>query len=344
MPGLSASGNTCCATGGAAHHDGERGLEYRLNVERGRVEHDGVLGRHQGRRGAVLVALVAFDDFGEHGGIVGLFASGFEFKGASRCPHVGARGDEYFWASLRTNHAAYIAAVEDGAAGTVREGALEFDESRADLRDRGDDRGRFRHLMAAERIFIEIRECQAPRGGDRGVPVGKIAALLHQSPRGRPVKKAGVEMRQAEMPREIARERAFPRGSRAVDGDDHWNRAPSCSMSVRNFGKLVAIMRASSIAMGRREARPRQRKLIAMRWSRWVAAMPPPATSPARPSTMRSSSAICVATPPSRKPSATAPRRSDSLTLSSARPRILVSPEAKAAATARMGYSSIIEG
>ena len=59
MAGLSAPGNARGATGSAAHHDGECGLEYRLDVERGRVEHDGVLGRHQGRRGAVFVALVA---------------------------------------------------------------------------------------------------------------------------------------------------------------------------------------------------------------------------------------------------------------------------------------------
>ena len=42
--------------------------------------------------------------------------------------------------------------------------------------------------------------------------------------------------------------------------------------------------------------------------------------------------------------SSTARSRSDSLTRNSARPRIRVSPEAYAAATARMGYSSIIEG
>ena len=116
--------------------------------------------------------------------------------------------------------------------GRAREGALQFDERRADLRDRGDDRRRFRHLAAAQRSFIEIGQRQAPRGGDRGVFVGKVAALLHQRPRGGPVKEARVEMRQAKMPRKIARQRALPRRRRAIDGDDHEKRAPSCSMSV----------------------------------------------------------------------------------------------------------------
>ena len=268
MSGPSAPGNACRAAGRATHNDRERRLEDRLDIERGRIKHDGVRGRHQGCRSAVFVALVALDDFGEDGDIVGPFAPGLQFQGAPRCPRVRARGDEYFGASLRTNHGANIAAIEDGAAGAAGEGALEFDQGRSDFRDRGDDRGRFRHRAAAQASFIEIREGQASRGGDRCVRVGKIAVLLHQSPRRRPVKQASVEMRQAEMPREFARERPFPRGGRAIDGDDHWNRAPSCSIRKRNFGKLVAIMRQSSIAIGRREARPRQRKLIAMRWSR----------------------------------------------------------------------------
>ena len=57
-------------------------------------------------------------------------------------------------------------------------------------------------------------------------------ARIHQSPRRRPVKQPGVEMRQAKMPRQIARKRALAGGRRPVDGDDHWNRAPNCSMSV----------------------------------------------------------------------------------------------------------------
>ena len=49
-------------------------------------------------------------------------------------------------------------------------------------------------------------------------------------------------------------------------------------------------------------------------------------------------------TPASARPAATAARRSDSFTRSSCSPCIRVVPSAKAAATARIGYSSIIDG
>ena len=58
-------------------------------------------------------------------------------------------------------------------------------------------------------------------------------------------------------------------------------RRPDPSMSERNSGKLVAIMPASSTVTGRSAPRPSVRKAMAMRWSRWVATMPPPAHAPA---------------------------------------------------------------
>src|ERR1700737_1095276 len=143
---------------GAAHHNRERGLERRLDIERRRIEHDGVLGRHQGRRGAVFVALVAPDDVGEHGGVFGRLALAFELQSPARRPRVNAGRDEYFWARLGTNHGADVAAVEDGAAGAAREAALEFDEGHADLGNSGDNRRRFRHLAAAQQIFVETGE------------------------------------------------------------------------------------------------------------------------------------------------------------------------------------------
>ena len=86
------------------------------------------------------------------------------------------------------------------------------------------------------------------------------------------------------------------------------------------------------------------RKDMAMRWSRWVATSPPPGTLPPSPCTRRSSPSIACGTPAAARPAATAASRSDSLTLSSCRPRMRVVPSAKAAATARTGYSSIIDG
>ena len=75
----------------------------------------------------------------------------------------------------------------------------------------------------------------------------------------------------------------------------------------------------------------------------WVATRPPPGTWPL-PSTIRSSPAISTLTPLTRSIAAVASSRSDSLTRNSCRPRMMVVPSAKAAATASTRYSSIIEG
>ena len=75
----------------------------------------------------------------------------------------------------------------------------------------------------------------------------------------------------------------------------------------------------------------------------WVATRPPPGTWPL-PSTIRSSPTISTLTPLTRSMAAVASSRSDSLTRNSCRPRMMVVPSAKAAATASTRYSSIIEG
>ena len=85
------------------------------------------------------------------------------------------------------------------------------------------------------------------------------------------------------------------------------------------------------------------RKLIAMRWSRWVATRPPPSARAALDEEVVALDLVRDARR-RRGPRATAASRSLSLTRSSCRPRMRVVPAAKAAATARIGYSSIIEG
>ena len=75
----------------------------------------------------------------------------------------------------------------------------------------------------------------------------------------------------------------------------------------------------------------------------WVATSPPPATL-ALPCTIRSSPSISTVTPLARSMAAVASSRSDSLTRNSFKPRMRVTPSANAAATARIGYSSIIDG
>ena len=52
--------------------------------------------------------------------------------------------------------------------------------------------------------------------------------------------------------------------------------APRPRISSAKPGKLVAIKRASSTATGFSLASPMTRNAMAMRWSRWVATVPPP--------------------------------------------------------------------
>src|ERR1700709_379986 len=75
----------------------------------------------------------------------------------------------------------------------------------------------------------------------------------------------------------------------------------------------------------------------------WVATRPPPGTWPL-PSTIMSSPAISTLMPLTRSMAAVASSRSDSLTRNSCKPRMMVVPSAKPAATASTRYSSIIDG
>ena len=91
-------------------------------------------------------------------------------------------------------------------------------------------------------------------------------------------------------------------------------------------------------------ASPKTRKAIAMRWSSWVLIIAPPTGKLPAPSTIKSSPSTATRTPHRSRPAAMALRRSLSFTRNSARPRITVRPRAHAAATASIGYSSIIRG
>src|SRR3546814_5435993 len=76
----------------------------------------------------------------------------------------------------------------------------------------------------------------------------------------------------------------------SVNGDDHPATAPSDTISGTNAGKLVATGRASSMVTAFLAASPSTAKLIAMRWSRWLAMVAPPDTlPPPLPSTTRPS-------------------------------------------------------
>ena len=79
-----------------------------------------------------------------------------------------------------------------------------------------------------------------------------------------------------------------------------------------------------------------------MRWSSRLAISTPPCGRP--PTTSRVSALSRTATPQASSPAAIAPRRSLSLTRSSARPDMRVVPSANAATIARTGNSSIMLG
>ena len=224
------------------------------------------------------------------------------------------------------------------------EAALQLDEFGAHFRQGRDHRAPprpFRAPRAARR-----RNRSAPGRARRRPPVLVVERQPSSSSARRSPDRAGrCRVRQAEMRGEPARQRALARGRRPVDGDDE-----------------------SAHAKSRLRARPSARESSGSWWRSWRRRPPPPLRA-ARPKTR--SSWRCggrdgsrpgrrrrAAPPPRRSgrrlrlaqstPLASGPRRSRRagrfLDAQLARPRIRVSPEAKAAATARIGYSSIIEG
>jgi hypothetical protein len=79
------------------------------------------------------------------------------------------------------------------------------------------------------------------------------------------VDQAGVEMAQAVMGGEFPAERAFARGGRSVDGDDHERSHPSERISSTKSGKLVAMNALSSMRTGLSLASPITSAAMAMR-------------------------------------------------------------------------------
>src|SRR5262249_29217390 len=179
---------------------------------------------------------------------------------------------------------------------------------------------------------------------------GAPAVLFRPHPHGG-IEQAGIGMGQAEMLSESLGERAFARGRGAIDGNDQRPPAhaasilaPSRFISWTKPGKLVSIGEPSSTATGSRAASPSTRNDMATRWSRRVATRPPPGGGAPLPWTTRLSAAMATAPPFASRPAATLANRSLSFARSSARPSMRVLPCAQEAATARMGYSSIIDG
>ena len=197
------------------------------------------------------------------------------------------------------------------------------------------------------------RASSAAAAGQRFLGVRRVGAGLEHAAADRAVEQAGVEEREAQRVGQPPRQRALAGRGRAVDRDDERAghdasagsmRHPRPFIRPRKPGKLVSMASAPSTVTGspgqaaqHEEAhgdpvvelgvdRPRRRR--AARRPRRSGRRPRPRTR----------------TPQAARPCAMVARRSLSLTRSSARPRMTVRPRANAAATARIGYSSIMLG
>src|ERR1039458_868835 len=307
------------------------------------IEQVRVFSLFQGRGGALAVAFVPFDDVGQHRGLVDIPPLGLVFGGPAAGAHLLRSRHVDFNVGIRADDGADIAAVEYRAGRLGGEIALEGQQRRAHLGDGGDHRSRLAHRMGLEGEFIEARRVERLGGGNRGGFVVRAAASIEHALRHRAIDQPGVEMAQSVMRGQPFAERALARGRRSVDGDDHDRSAPSERISSTKPGKLVAMKAPSSMRTGLSLAKPITSAAMALRCSMWVKNSPPPAAL-ALPCTIRSSPSISTVKPLARSMAAVASNRSDSLTRNSFRPRRRVTPCANEAATARIGYSSIIAG
>ena len=203
---------------------------------------------------------------------------------AAARPLLRGGGDEQLHPRVRTDDGADVAPVEHRTLRRFGEAPLPGQQSSADLRHRGDPRGRLAHRpLPQARVGQPLRR-QVGGRPRRRPRVVEVAPRVEQGQRDRAVEQTGIEMRQAVMQGEPLGERALARGGRAVDGDDEGRvvpvhgdiirdhaaapssiRAPSASMVGRKLGKLVAIIAPSSTVTGLLAASPRTRKAMAMR-------------------------------------------------------------------------------
>src|SRR5215467_9774107 len=331
-------------------------LEYGIGVERGRLNDDSVGCRDQRSSSTLGVARVAFLQF---------LQDIFQYSCGALLPQLfgpapgallGAGSDEELYLGGRPDDRPDIAAVKDrtfsrprGVGGEI---PLQVEQGAPNARDRRDDRSSRRDCFAPQPRVRGQPRTDKPGSSCCGHGIGRVAPLLQNEKCRRPVKRSGVEVGETEMLSKAAGKRALAGGRGPVDRDDEGPShhaalpiaPPSPFIRPRKPGKLVAIGAASSMHTGRRVAKPRTRNAIAIRWSSWVAIKAPPSGGPPSPSTVSVSPSTVTRTPQAARPAPMAVRRSLSFTRSSASPRITVRPRAQAAATARIGYSSIIRG
>src|SRR5690606_19083190 len=161
-----------------------------------------------------------------------------------------------------------------------REGSLRLHQCPPHGRHDGDLRSRLADLMAGEDRAIEPTEIDSERHPLGHRLVAQRQAGVEQRLGGRPVGEARIEMLEAVDFGDPPRQRSLAGGGRPVDGDDESHQAalfstgsifaPRPAIKPMNSGKLVAMIPASSTVTGCSDTRPMTRKLMAIRWSRWV--------------------------------------------------------------------------
>jgi hypothetical protein len=141
--------------------------------------------------------------------------------GAAARTLLRRRHDEDLHVGRGADHGPDVAAVEHGAGRRCGEILLEREHHRAHLRERRDDRGGLADRVTFQRRLVEARRIERLRGAERPLAVIERMARIHQGLGDRAIDQPGVEMTQAVMGGKPLAERAFPRRSRSVDGDDH---------------------------------------------------------------------------------------------------------------------------
>src|SRR5688572_16794391 len=323
-------------------------LECGFYIQRRRVEQVRIRRRFQGGDGPGAVALVPSGDFLQDRAEIGGFPPCFELFAPPPCPFLRRGGHEEFDVRVRAHDGADVASVENCAGRRVGDLALDADHLRPHFGMRRHDGCGLADLFGSQcSVGIHVRPVEFGRRD--GVRFhSRIAARLEHRQSDRTIDGAGIEVGEAKVACELARQRSFSGCCRSIHRDNQpvspkgSITAPTCVNKLRKVGKLVAIMLPSLIAISFSEASPMTRKDMAMRWSRWVSTLPPPSTRP--PVTSSQSRPDAVLTPLAARPASTAASRSLSFTLSSSSPSMRVTPSAKAAATASTGYSSIIDG
>src|SRR5580658_6386149 len=231
----------------------ERRGEGGIGIERGRVENESIIGRHQRRRPTLAVARVTVFHVLQDEAVYSLGAAFLQLLEAPPRTGFEAGSDEELGVGVRADDRADVAAVEHGALRAarrmLREAALESEERLAHSGDGGDHGGGAGDPLLAQPGVGEVGGTNALRGGLRDLGVARIAAGFEGVKRGGAIKAAGVEMSQIEVVAEAPGERPFAGSGRSVDRDDHGGAilAPRPFISSTKPGKLVLIVSPSSM-------------------------------------------------------------------------------------------------